>query len=193
MIRVLDDPAALAGGGTPAPTYRMLARRYAHELPWERVHLFWGDERMVPPDHPESNQRMVRRELIDVVDIPEENVHPVPTDLGSPEQAAEHYHHELRLFFALRNRQRPRFDLVLLGLGEDAHTASLFPGCAAVDEQTLSAREDWIDQAWSIVDPVVGHWESDPAAGPPNYDAGSWGPEEATRLIERDGRSWRNE
>jgi 6-phosphogluconolactonase len=124
---------ALSGGSTPRRLYERLASpQWRDRMPWERVHLFWGDERFVPPDHPDSNQRMAREALIAHVPVPPSNVHPVPTD-GTPEYAARRYDAELRAFAAGRGAA-PLFDVQLLGLGEDGHTASLFPGTAALAE-----------------------------------------------------------
>ena len=124
---------ALSGGSTPRRLYERLASpAWRGRMPWERVHLFWGDERFVPPDHPDSNQRMARDSLIAHVPVPPANVHPIPTD-GTPEEAARRYDAELRAFAAARGAA-PLFDVQLLGLGEDGHTASLFPGTAALAE-----------------------------------------------------------
>lgn len=111
---------ALSGGDTPRRLYERLSEM---PLPWEQIHLFWGDDRMVPYDHPESNVRLVRETLLRDVDLPDENIHPMPT--SSPgDQAASTYADTLQSAFA----DRPHtFDLSLLGMGEDGHTASLFP------------------------------------------------------------------
>lgn len=122
----------LAGGGTPRPLYRRLAAAHRDEVPWPRVHVFWGDERYVPADHPESNVRMARETLLDHVPIPAKNVHPFPTGFSDPEEAAATYERSLRAFF---EGALPRFDLVLLGLGADGHVASLFPGSRALEER----------------------------------------------------------
>jgi 6-phosphogluconolactonase len=111
---------ALAGGSTPRRLYELLADE---ELPWARVHLFWGDERFVPHDHPKSNVRLVRETLLDHIDIPDANVHPMPTE-GTPDAAAATYEDVLQTAFADRSHT---FDLALLGMGADGHTASLFP------------------------------------------------------------------
>lgn len=111
---------ALAGGGTPRRLYERLA---GADLPWSRIHLFWGDERFVPHDHPKSNVRMVRETLLNDISIPDENVHPIRTD-DAPEAAASAYEDTLQGIFARRTHT---FDLVLLGMGKDGHTASLFP------------------------------------------------------------------
>jgi len=124
--------ALLAGGDTPRRTYELLAvEPHRGRVPWERVHLFWGDERCVPSDSPHSNAAMVRRALLDHVPVDPEHVHPVQCG-RSPEEAAGAYEEELKGFFL---GVPPRFDLVLLGLGADGHTASLLPGSSAVDEK----------------------------------------------------------
>lgn len=126
---------ALSGGSTPRRLFALLDDR----IDWRAVHLFWGDERHVPPDHPESNYRMARETLIERVPIPAENVHRIRGEEPDAARAAALYEDELRAFF----HGAPRFDLVLLGLGADAHTASLFPGTAAVHE-----RERWVAALW---------------------------------------------
>jgi 6-phosphogluconolactonase len=97
------------------------------------VHVFWGDERYVLPRDPDSNYRMAKEALLDHVPCPSENVHPMPTHFGSPDAAAREYERTLRSYFATDS---PRFDLILLGLGEEGHTASLFPGSPALEERT---------------------------------------------------------
>jgi 6-phosphogluconolactonase len=125
---------ALSGGHTPAKLYSLWAQAEQQGRPtrWDRVHLFWGDERYVPKDDPQSNYRMTRETLISQVPIPDENVHPVPTSLSSPEGAAAAYDAQLRDFFG---QAPPAFDLQLLGLGVEGHTASLFPGSPALEEK----------------------------------------------------------
>ena len=120
---------ALSGGETPGPLFRMLARQqFSQKIPWRRVQLYWGDERCVPPDDPASNYAMARETFIRHVPIPADNVHRMAGE-DEPQAAADAYEAELR---ALAARERPPsgvpvFDLVLLGLGRDGHTASLFP------------------------------------------------------------------
>jgi 6-phosphogluconolactonase len=124
--------AALSGGSTPRPLYQALASPESQEeLDWQKIHLFWGDERCVPPDHPDSNYRMVRENLLQEISIPEENIHRVPAEMD-PRMAAFSYEETLRGFF---NQSWPRFDLVLLGMGDDGHTASLFPHSAGLNEE----------------------------------------------------------
>jgi len=131
---------ALSGGSTPIALYRLLAEPpFSRTIDWPHVHFFWGDERFVPADHPESNYRLARETLISRVPIPAENVHPVPTEGNDPEAAAARYQETLRRFFVLPEGEAPRFDLVLLGLGADGHTASLFPQSPALNEQSLVA------------------------------------------------------
>ncbi|MFW6264421.1 MAG: 6-phosphogluconolactonase [Cyanobacteriota bacterium] len=115
---------ALSGGGTPEPLYKALA---GANLPWNQVQVFWGDERYVPPDHPESNQLMARHAWLDQVNIPEANIHSMPTTSGNPSADADLHEAELRDFFGISPGEFPVFDLILLGIGDDAHTASLFP------------------------------------------------------------------
>ncbi|HEV7670555.1 MAG TPA: 6-phosphogluconolactonase [Thermoanaerobaculia bacterium] len=127
---------ALAGGSTPRDLYQRLAEEpLLSAMPWANVHLFWGDERAVPPDHEESNYRMVREALLEAPvppPLPAGNIHRIPTELPDSVEAAARYEADLRGFFALKDGETPRFDLVLLGLGADGHTASLFPGTGAV-------------------------------------------------------------
>jgi 6-phosphogluconolactonase len=127
---------ALSGGNTPREVYQTLATEpFTNRIDWRKLHLFWGDERMVSPDFAESNFGMVREAMLRHVPIPEANVHRLKGEIA-PEQAAEQYTVELNRFF---QNQPIRFDLVLLGIGEDGHTASLFPGTEAVAETTRPA------------------------------------------------------
>jgi 6-phosphogluconolactonase len=124
---------ALAGGNTPRRVYELLASDpFKSLINWSSVHLFFGDERFVPPDHPDSNYRMVYKTLISAIDIPAQNVHRMLGE-GNAEESAAAYEQELRCFFG--EDSWPRFDLVLLGMGEDGHTASLFPGSNALKEE----------------------------------------------------------
>jgi 6-phosphogluconolactonase len=120
---------ALAGGGTPKPLYEALSTQ---DLPWEKIHIFWGDERYVPADHPDSNQRMARQAWLDQVTIPETNIHPMPTDGSSPAADADKHQAQLQEFFGTGAGEFPSLDIILLGIGDDAHTASLFPQTEAL-------------------------------------------------------------
>lgn len=128
--------AALSGGATPRILYRYLADpAFSDRVPWEKVHLFWGDERAVPPDHPDSNYRMAYETLISKVPIPPENVRRMEGERSDLEAAAKDYEELLRRFFNLSGDRPPSFDLILLGIGTDGHTASLFPGSPALGEK----------------------------------------------------------
>lgn len=115
---------ALSGGSTPRTLYRLLARDYREKIDWKKVHLFWGDERYVPQGDPASNYRMVEETLLTNLEIPSGNVHPIPTSFPNPAKAMEAYTMKLEEYFGFGS---PEFDLVLLGLGNDGHTASIFP------------------------------------------------------------------
>ena len=119
---------ALAGGSTPKATYEVLARDYSGRIDWSKVHVFFGDERTVPPDHGDSNYRMAKETLLD--HVPVGSVHRMQGELMTDE-AAEAYEAELRDFFG--PEELPRFDLILLGIGGDGHTASLFPETSALE------------------------------------------------------------
>jgi 6-phosphogluconolactonase len=124
---------ALSGGSTPRGLYSLLASRFRGEIPWAHVHFFWGDERYVPPDDSLSNYRMARETLLDHVPCPTTHIHAMPTHFPTPEAAARDYESTLRKHFSTA---WPRFDLTFLGFGPEGHTASLFPGSAALDEHT---------------------------------------------------------
>jgi 6-phosphogluconolactonase len=134
-----DFAIALSGGSTPRGVYKKLAEPpYRDAFPWGRTHVFWGDERFVPHEDAQSNYHMAREALLAHVPIPARNIHPVPTD-GLPEAAAAAYQRELMNFYGAETLrpQKPLFALTLLGLGADGHTASLFPGGAALAERKL--------------------------------------------------------
>lgn len=142
---------ALAGGSTPGDGYRLLAELpFRAQIPWQDVHLFWGDERCVPPDDPASNYRLARQAFIEQVPIPAENVHRVLGEL-KPEAAARAYDLELQRYFC---GPLPRLDVVFLGLGRDGHTASLFPGSPVLEETkeaVAAVRADYQGRpAWRV-------------------------------------------
>src|ERR1700726_1812046 len=120
---------ALSGGNTPRMMYRMLASaEFRGQVDWAKVHVFWSDDRPVPPDHPDSNYGMARRELLLRVPIPQANVHRMEAEKANIGRAAHEYEEVLRKYLELDDRGFPRFHLILLGMGADGHTASLFPG-----------------------------------------------------------------
>jgi 6-phosphogluconolactonase len=139
VVRIINESVqangtcslALSGGSTPRTLYRLLSSQFRDQIPWTKVHVFWGDERYVPPGDPQSNYRMAKETLLDRVASPAGNVHPMPTGVPDPDVAARDYEKTLRNYFS---RNWPHFDLVLLGLGDEGHTASLFPGSPALEE-----------------------------------------------------------
>jgi 6-phosphogluconolactonase len=135
----------LSGGSTPRTLHRLLATEFRDRIPWARVQVFWGDERYVPPEDSRSNYRMAKETLLDHVPCPPANIHPMPTHFPSADEAARSYERTLRNHFV---GEWPRFDLVLLGIGDDGHTASLFPGSLALAERTR-----WVVAARAPVEP----------------------------------------
>jgi 6-phosphogluconolactonase len=145
---------ALAGGSTPRAAYQRLAdRALAPEVDWKRTHVLWGDERCVPPDDPRSNYRMAKEVLLDRVPIPREQIHRIRGE-EEPERAAVEYESRLRTLLprhSERSEESGTLDLVLLGLGEDGHTASLFPGQSAVHETSRWATAvPGPDKLWRV-------------------------------------------
>jgi 6-phosphogluconolactonase len=147
---------ALSGGSTPQLLYDLLASEpFSERIDWSRTQVFWGDERCVPPDHPDSNFFKANEILLSHVPIPEENIHRILAEL-TPEQAAEAYEETLLKFFSSltdeEERTHARFDLILLGMGDDGHTASLFPGTPAVHEDRRWVIAQYIDKlaTWRI-------------------------------------------
>jgi 6-phosphogluconolactonase len=132
---------SLSGGSTPKALYGLLASdEFKSRFPWQRVSWYWGDERFVPYDSPDSNYRMTREAMFDKAPVPAENIHPVPVD-GTPEEAAQRYERTLQQAYEATTLDpaRPLFDVTLLGLGPDGHTASLLPG-----EPVLEERKRWV-------------------------------------------------
>ena len=150
---------ALAGGNTPRRIYELLATEpFKNRVKWSQAHLFFGDERCVPPEHPDSNYAMAYEALISRVPIPAKNVHRIPGE-SNPNEGALQYENELRAFFA--GLAWPRFDLVLLGMGEDGHTASLFPDSAALKEMSrwvvATRNEQSAQNRVTLTVPVFNH------------------------------------
>jgi len=132
---------SLSGGSTPKTLYQLLASdEFSARFPWQRVFWYWGDERFVPHDHPDSNYRMVREAMLTKASVPAENIYPIPTD-GSPQDATARYEQTLQEAYGgtMLDPARPLFDVTLLGLGADGHTASLLPG-----EPVLEERQRWV-------------------------------------------------
>lgn len=123
---------ALAGGNTPKPLYEALANQ---SLPWQNIHVFWGDERYVPEDDDDSNQKMARQAWLAKVDLPAANIHPMLTTSNDPQKDARQHEEEIRNYFQIPEGDFPVFDLILLGMGDDGHTASLFPHTEALQVQ----------------------------------------------------------
>jgi 6-phosphogluconolactonase len=135
---------ALSGGSTPRSLYARLA---AHpEIPWPKICFFWGDERHVPPDHPDSNYGMAHAAMLAKVPVRPENVFRIRGEEKDADAAARQYEKVLQDFFHLSPSQLPRFDLILLGLGPDGHTASLFPGTTALTEQHRLVVANWVEK-----------------------------------------------
>jgi 6-phosphogluconolactonase len=129
----------LSGGSTPRRLYQLLAQApYRDRMPWQRIHWFWGDERFVRPTDARSNYRMFREALLDRVETPAGNVHPIPTVGLTLDAAVTAYERELKQFYGAEalSAARPLFDVTLLGLGVDGHTASLFPGAQVLEESS---------------------------------------------------------
>ena len=145
---------AISGGSTPKAAFQLLAdpnEPFRKHMPWEDVELFWVDERTVPPDHPDSNYRMTREALLDHVPLHPQQVHRMEGEL-QPEVAAARYESELRNTFRLEGAETPRFDLISLGMGDDGHTASLFPHTAAIHEMSRLVTANQVPQkdTWRI-------------------------------------------
>jgi len=186
-IRVLNDPAglfkaaaeefsllasravlskgsfcvALSGGSTPKGLYTLLAEKGAPPVPWAQTFFFFGDERFVPPTHPDSNFRMANEALLSKLRLPPQNVLRVPTEEADPMAVAQKYERAIQTHFALSPGQFPRFDLILLGLGPDGHTASLFPGTSALREEKRLVVANWVGKfathRITFTYPVINH------------------------------------
>ncbi|MCU0524428.1 MAG: 6-phosphogluconolactonase [Elainella sp. Prado103] len=189
---------ALSGGSTPKPLYEALAQQ---DLPWAQVHVFWGDERYVPPDHPDSNEGMARAAWLDRIAIPAANIHPMRTDAADPQAAADRHEQELQQFFQIQPGIFPCFDVVLLGMGDDGHTASLFPHTPALTvtdrlvtvgnkdgQPRLTFTAPLINQARCVLFMVAGA-SKQPALAEifaPEADAATY----PARLIQPQGELW---
>jgi 6-phosphogluconolactonase len=142
---------ALSGGSTPRGLYRLLATdpAWRDQLPWQNMHFFWGDERHVPPEHADSNFRMANEALLSVAPVPAANVHRMHGEAANAADAAREYEDELHEAFGLKAGEVPRFDLILLGLGPEGHTASLFPGTRALTENERLVVSNWVGKLFA--------------------------------------------
>jgi 6-phosphogluconolactonase len=152
---------ALSGGSTPRGLHQKLAANFASRLPWDKVFFFWGDERHVPPDSPESNYRMASETLFSKLPIPTEHIFRIQSELPDPGEAAQAYEQNLRDFFHPAPGAFPRFDFILLGMGPDGHTASLFPGTTALEEHEHLVVANWVEKLnafrITLTYPVLNH------------------------------------
>lgn len=137
---------ALSGGSTPKSLYNLLATNAKSALPWDRMFFFWGDERHVPPDDPESNYRMANEAMLSKIPVAPNQIFRIEAENPDAAAAAEAYELTLKKFFASGAGEVPRFDMILLGMGPDGHTASLFPGTAALQEKSRLVVANWVEK-----------------------------------------------
>ena len=154
---------AISGGSTPKAMFHLLAdpaQHFRKQIPWDALEIFWVDERMVPPDHADSNYRMTREALLDLVPLRPEQVHRIQGELD-PQEAADRYEFEIRQSFRLEGAESPRFDILALGMGDDGHTASLFPHTDAIHEMGRLVVANHVPQkdTWrvTLTWPVINH------------------------------------
>jgi 6-phosphogluconolactonase len=149
----------LSGGSTPKPLYEAISRQ---NIPWDKLYIFWGDERYVSPDHPESNQKMAREAWLNQVNIPTQNIFPLPTLAENPEYDARFYQILLENSFELEKGEFPVFDIILLGMGDDGHTASLFPYTDAlkVSDRLVTVGNKNGEPRLTLTIPVINHGEN---------------------------------
>ena len=136
----------LSGGSTPKSLFNLLATNARTVLPWDRMFFFWGDERHVPPTDPDSNYKMAEETMLSKIPVPAGNVFRIAAENPDAAAAADTYEKTLQKFFALEPGQFPRFDLILLGMGPDGHTASLFPGSAGLQEKSRLVIANWVEK-----------------------------------------------
>lgn len=137
---------ALSGGSTPKSLFNLLATNAKTTLPWDRMFFFFGDERHVPPTDPDSNYRMANEAMLSKVPVPPANVFRVEAENPDAAAAAAAYEQTLRKFFQIGAGEVPKFDLILLGMGPDGHTASLFPGTAGLQEKSRLVIANWVEK-----------------------------------------------
>src|SRR5579863_8355806 len=152
---------ALSGGSTPRGMFSLLASEKIPNIPWDKICFFWGDERHVPPDHADSNYRMANEAILSKVPVHAENVFRIPAEIGDPQVVANIYEQTIQNVFGLQPGQFPRFDLILLGMGPDGHTASLFPGTEALRETKRIFVANWVakmnDFRFTLTYPAINH------------------------------------
>lgn len=190
---------ALSGGSTPKPLYEAIAKQ---ELPWSQIEVFWGDERYVSSNNSQSNQKMARESWLNLVDIPAKNIHPIPTEAGNPLIDAERYQEEIIKYIPIQDNQiLPVFDIILLGMGDDGHTASLFPKTEALQvrdrlvtvgnkdgEPRITFTVPLINAARCVIFLVAGE-NKQPALKEIFAPTGDWSVY-PSRLIEPQGELW---
>jgi 6-phosphogluconolactonase len=137
---------ALSGGSTPKSLYNLLATNARTELPWDRTFFFWGDERHVGPTDPDSNYRMTNEAMLSKIPVAAGNVFRIEAENPDADAAAEAYEQTIRKFFGLASGKFPQFDFILLGIGPDGHTASLFPGTKALQENSRIVVANWVEK-----------------------------------------------
>lgn len=137
------ETVALSGGSTPKLMFQILAEQFREQVAWSRIHFFWSDERHVPPDHPDSNYRMANEALLSRVPVTKSNVHRVPSENPNAAEAAAEY---ARTLIETTSQSLPRLDLILLGLGGDGHTASIFPGSDVLHETKRLVAAPWVEK-----------------------------------------------
>ena len=137
---------ALSGGSTPKSLFNLLATNARTTMPWDKMFFFWGDERHVPPTDPDSNYRMADESMLSKIPVKPENIFRIPAENPDAAAAADTYEKTLQRFFSLQPGQFPRFDLILLGMGPDGHTASLFPGSAGLQENSRLVIANWVEK-----------------------------------------------
>ena len=189
---------ALSGGSTPKPLYEAMA---SQDLPWDKIQVFWGDERYVPSDHPDSNEGMARKAWLNRVPIPAANIHAMPTDAADPAVAAQRYEQELQQVFQVQPGEIPALDVILLGMGDDGHTASLFPYTDALQvhdrlitvgnkngQPRISFTVPFINQARCVIFMVAGASKQEALAQifAPDADSVAY----PSRLIQPQGELW---
>ena len=139
---------ALSGGSTPKALFSLMVEDdlFNAKIPWDKIHFFWGDERHVPPEHPDSNYGMANEAMLATAQVSSKNIHRVRAEKPDAGRVAEEYEKELQKFFRLTAGQLPVFDFVLLGMGPDGHTASLFPGTKALQERKRLVVANWVEK-----------------------------------------------